>query len=394
MNHLAQTLFWVGLIWLFYVYAGYPLILGVLGLFVRRRSLTGVNECPRVSVLISARNESKDIGWKVRETLSWNYPPEKLELLVASDASEDGTDAIVAGFEDARLRLLRLDERVGKNEALNRLQALATGDLLFFSDANSHIESSCLKQMVRHFADRRVGAVTGTEHTVQSEEVPTVAGSRAFLGYESFLNRLESKLGSVCVCDGSIFCIRRDLFHELDPDLANDLELPVRIGSAGFKILYEPNAISLERATTSWREDFQRRRRICSQGALAVARLRRELAGIRGWQFGSRKVLRWLGLIPVFLMLVGTLLAAAHGDWWLIAAIAEFLFLVLAACGWLAASHGEGSLRLAALPFYFLLAHSAALTGVMDACRRKRFRTWEIPAASRGTTTKQAEAHR
>src|SRR5438034_1117190 len=94
------------------------------------------------------------------------------------------------------------------------------------------------------------------------------AGSNAYLRYESTIDKLESNLGSVLVCDGSLYCLRRELFRELDPDLANDLEHPVRLGAAGAAILYEPQARSLERCSSSSKEEFSRRRRIAAQGAL------------------------------------------------------------------------------------------------------------------------------
>ena len=234
MTQVFEFLFWLSLVWLGYVYLGYPTILWFFGLFKLFHPHTSDSYLPRVSVLISARNERNDIGWKIAETLAWNYPREQLELLVASDASDDGTDEILANVSDPRFQALRLEKRKGKNEALNRLNDLAKGELLFFTDANSHIEPDCLRKMVRHFADPRVGCVTGTECTIrEGEDFVVTSGTRAFLGYESLVNILESRLGSVLVCDGSVFCIRKSLFRTLQPDLANDFELPVHIGSAG-----------------------------------------------------------------------------------------------------------------------------------------------------------------
>ncbi|MGB2618402.1 MAG: glycosyltransferase, partial [Candidatus Acidiferrales bacterium] len=168
-----------------------------------------------------------------------------LELIIASDASEDRTDEILQSFNDSRLKYVRMDSRVGKNEALNRLARLATGDLLLFTDANTHIGKDCLRGMVRYFADPRVGCVTGTEHTQTEEhELAVSSGTRAYLNYELLIDQLESRVGSVIVCDGSLFVVRRALFHQLQPDLANDLELPLSIGYAGHALL--PRGIQSE----------------------------------------------------------------------------------------------------------------------------------------------------
>src|ERR1700687_4976448 len=385
MTRAFEFLFWLGLVWLGYVYLGYPALLWFIGFF--RSFRLGASEAyiPKVSVMISARNEQKDIGWKIAETLSWDYPREQLEVLVASDASEDGTDAILAKVSDPRFRFLRLDERKGKNEALNRLKELAGGELLFFTDANSHIGPACLRRMVSCFADSRVGCVTGSERTTREEQEFVVAsGTRAFLGYESLVNTLESRIGSVLVCDGSIFCIRRDLFSALQPDLANDFELPVRIGSSGCAILFDPFAISYEKATSDAREEFRRKRRICCQGVIGFWRLRHDLSGLRGWQFFSRKLLRWLGAVPLLLsflfsalLVSNPLYASAFG--------LQLVFYGLTLLGWLLAVGKRQGSSASTFPFYFVMVNIAAFAGVLDAILGKRFSVWESPAHSRGS---------
>ena len=379
----AVCLFWSSAAWLGYVWIGYPLVLEALSLTRRFRSVAADDYYPTVSVVIAARNEQKDIGWKLAQTLAWDYPVDRLEVLIGSDASTDGTDEAIRSVRDSRLRFVRNQEQAGKNITLNRLVRLAHGDLLFFTDANTHIGPQCLRTMVRHFADPRVGCVTGMECNVTGPETSTITtGSNTYLEYESVVDTLESKLGSVLVCDGSVYCLRRALFTDLDPDLANDLEHPVRIGGAGAAILYEPQARSLECCTSSALEEFARRRRIAAQGALGMWRLRHELRGFRLWQFLSRKFLRWLTLLPLVIVLVTSfLLRREH----LFAAlfVAQIAFYVMALMGmWQhETSRANGLLR---LPFVFLLAHIAVCLGVLDACRRKRFATWNIAGLSRG----------
>jgi len=383
MTHAFQGIFWLSVCWLGYVYLGYPATLLFLGLFRSFRPVLSDGYLPKVSVLVSARNEQKDIGWKIAETLSWNYPMGQLEMLVASDASEDDTDKILRNVTDTRLRYLRLEERKGKNEALNRLSEIARGDLLFFSDANSHIEPGCLGRVVRHFSDPRVGCVTGSECTIRSsEDHAATAGIRASLGYEGLVNTLESRLGSVLVCDGSIFCVRRSLFHSLQADLANDLELPIQIGAEGYAILFDPSALSFEKASSP-REEFRRKRRICGQGALGGWRLRHRLGGLRGWQFFSRKVLRWLGLIPVTLTFISTV-ALISIPFYAVVFTLQFFLGALALIGWGFATRNREGSGLTGLPFYFMLVNLGALSGVLKAICGERFSVWESPAHSRG----------
>ncbi len=374
------------LAWLCYVYAGYPIFVWLIGTFRRFKPSTAeLGELPKVSVLISARNEAKDIGWKVAETLAWNYPTDKLELLIASDASTDGTDEILREIRDTRLRFIRLEKRSGKNEALNRLNQLATGDLLFFTDANSHVDPACLQRVVEHFRDPRVGCVTGVEHTIQGgPDSPVAAGTGASLKYEGLVNTLESRLGSVLVCDGSIFCMRKKLFATLQPDLANDFELPAHMGAAGYAILYDPAVISSERSTTSPREEFNRKRRICGQGILAAWRLRDKFRGLRAWQLFSRKFLRWMGVIPMLLIFVLNFFLLSSSFFKIMFGL-QILFYCLALAGWWCASQRKTVSSLVSFPFFFTMVHLAAFVGVIEVVfLGRRFSVWESPAASRG----------
>jgi cellulose synthase/poly-beta-1,6-N-acetylglucosamine synthase-like glycosyltransferase len=380
-------LFWIGLGWLFYIHAGYPLVVALLRLVRRVRPVIQDDFLPVVSVLIAARNEERDIGWKVNETLRWDYPPARLEVLVASDASEDGTDEVLRQIDDPRLKFVRVEKRSGKNIALNRVAQLARGDLLFFTDANSRIDAGRLRKIVRHFADGRVGCVTGDADYIKGEGDSAIGkGTRAYWSYEALVKHFESGIGSVLVCVGSVFAMRRSLFTPLQAELANDLELPMRIAHAGYWIQYAPGARSLERATSSARQEFARLRRIVGQGSLAMWRLRKMLTGLRGWQFVSRKALRWLTLVPLAFVLVSSISLISNP---LIHAFVslQLLFYALALVGGILVLLKRSGGPFFSVPFYVLLIGAAGIAGVIDACRGKRFNVWEIATLSRGRVT-------
>jgi cellulose synthase/poly-beta-1,6-N-acetylglucosamine synthase-like glycosyltransferase len=376
-------LFWIGAAWLGYVYLGYPLILAALALIRRVHPVMRDDFLPMVSVLIAAHNEEKDISWKVKETLRWDYPSERLQVLVASDASEDRTDEVVQAIKDPRLVFVRMESRGGKGAALNRLAELARGEVLFFTDANAHIGANCLRQLVRHFADGRVGCVTGMTSSEPQADLVIGSGDRLYLGYETTISDLESRLGSVLVCDGAIFCIRRSLFQPVSPELANDLELPMRIGRAGYWVLHEPAAKVIESDSTSPGEELRRRRRICAQGVLAMWKLRRTLRGMRGWQFVSHKFLRWLTLIPLVLLLVSSVAFRGRHLFAVLLSL-QLLFYLLALSGLLLTLAGRRANRAVSGPLFILLGSAGALAGMVEACLGRRFAVWEIPVLSRG----------
>lgn len=388
MSQLADYPIWMAalaVLWFAYLYAGYPLILGLIALATKRPRFEPAAYTPMVSVLIAARNEESDIGWKIEETLAWNYPPERLEILVGSDASDDRTDEIVSSYGDPRVRLIRMERRGGKGRVLNRLAKLAGGDILFFTDANSHVGCEALRLMTAHFADAKVGCVTGHSYSGIGPDSPVAeTGTAVYWGHELLIKRLESRFGGVLACDGAIFCIRRDLYQDVSPELANDLELPLRIYDAGYKICFEPNARVLEQDTAEPGQEFARRRRICAQGALAMVRLRHTLKGRRTLQFFSHKVLRWLTLVP---MLMALFSSAWMIDRPVFAALfyGQVVFYIAALFGGIQAARSGAVSRWTSIPLYIVVSAVGAFTGVCDAILGRRFDIWQSPSLTRGS---------
>jgi len=377
-------IFTVGVVWLLYVYFGYPALLAILGKLYAIRPSRSTDILPHVSVLLSARNEKEDIGWKLAETLAWDYPAEKLEILVASDASDDGTDEIIRGFDNRGVKPFRMETRVGKNAALNLMEPYASGEILFFTDANANIAPGILRSMVQHFADSRVGCVTGSTCPATDDHNARIGhGAGVYERYETLIFKLESKIGSVLVCDGAIFAIRRELFQPLLPELSDDLELAIRISAAGYWTVFESQAMVLERDTSSAREEFRRRRRMGATGVLGMWKLRRELWGFRGFQFVSHKFLRWLTLVPMLMILMSTAFMFRQP---LMAAllVAQVAFYASALVALSLAILGRRVRRLFAVPFYILLGAAGTLMGMFEPLFGKRYHIWEIAPLSRG----------
>lgn len=378
----AGLIFWLGAAWILYVYLGYPALLALTALILRVRPVMRDGYEPHVSVLLAARNEERDIRWKIDETLRWDYPAHKLEVLVASDASQDDTDNILASIGDPRLHWIRMEARGGKVRALNQLAKIARGEILFFTDANAHIAASCLRRMVRHFGDSRVGCVTG-DSTAIGNQSSIGSGAGAYWSYEKTIKRMESRMGSVLVCDGAIFCIRRELYTPCRPELANDFEMPLNVAHRGYWVLHEPDAQVFEPDTTSVKEEFQRRRRISAQGALGMWLLRHTLRGVRLWEFVSHKLLRWLTLIPM-IMVLGASVKLYPQPFYAVALAAQLLFYGAAAVGLVSALADRPAFRTVSVPFYILLGITGALIGVLEGLAGRKFAVWDIPVLSRG----------
>ena len=181
-----------------------------IGLF-RARPLHRDSITPRVSFVIAARNEEARIAQKLDNTLQQDYPADALEIIVASDCSTDGTDAIVRAY-GGRARLVRARERQGK-EAAQRLAVLeSSGDILVFSDVATALTSDAVSVIVRNFADPTVGCVSSVDRFVNADG--RLSGEGAYVRYEMFLRALESRVNTLVGLSGSFFAARRDVCRQ------------------------------------------------------------------------------------------------------------------------------------------------------------------------------------
>src|SRR5947209_2924754 len=298
MTTMARTIFWTAALLLFYVYAGYPLLLSFIALFRRRKKLEP-GYCPRISVLIAAYNEDAAIEQKIRQTLALEYPVEKIEVLVLSDCSTDRTDEIVSGFGDPRVRLVRMTERRGKTHAQNQGIKHATGEVIIFSDATAIYHSQALMYLACNYQDASVGAVSGRyQYFDPGGQSPTGLGSIAFWNYENFIKKMQSRIRTITGCCGCIYSVRKAAYTELADDVISDLVQPLQAIKKGYRVVFEDRALAYEETTQSTAEEFAMRVRVVTRamrGLLSVSDL------LKPWKFfwpafqlWSHKVLRWM----------------------------------------------------------------------------------------------------
>lgn len=376
-------LFWLLLGLIFYVYAGYPLLLWAI------RSLGGVRRVavgdalPEVTLIISAYNEAGVIAEKILNCLTLDYPRERLQLLVVSDASDDGTDEIVTGFTDQGVELLRMPDRSGKTVGLNVAVARARGEVVIFSDANAMYGKDVVRMMVRNFADPAVGAVVG-ESTYVDPEAESERNEGLYWKYESALKRLESELGSVVGGDGAIYAIRRKNYEPMPADALSDFVNPLQIVRAGYRCVYEPAARSYEKAADTFNKEFRRKVRIVNRAWRATMRLKELLNPFRHGGFAlkliSHKLLRWLMPVLLLVLLVVNLLILGNGWIYVLVLAGQLAFYLLAVGGYLMRN---AALIPAALsvPYYFCLVNVASARGIIDVMRGETYTTWATSRA-------------
>lgn len=380
---MLEIAFWLAAGLAVYVYAGYPVLLWLLRLLGGRRPVKTGDLAPPLTLVISAYNEAEVIRDKLVNSIELDYPADKLEVLVVSDCSSDGTDEIVTAFGDPRVKLLRMAQRGGKTVGLNAAVAAASGEIIVFSDANAMYLKDALRKMVRNFADPQVGAVVG-ESTYADADGGAQQSESLYWKYETGIKRLETQLGSTVGGDGAIYAIRRSLYRDMRPDALSDFVNPMQIVMSGHRCIYEPEARSVEEAGEGFEVEFRRKVRIVNRAWRATWTLPALLNPLRFGLFSlkliSHKLLRWL--MPVFMAmtLIANALILDEGDLyrWLLAM--QCVVYGLAYIGYLARRCSRLP-RAIAVPYYFCLVNVASLKGIVEAYRGQTYTTWATPRA-------------
>lgn len=295
MTVFLAVVVWGALLLTLYVYAGYPLLITIVAALRPRPARRDERHTPALTVMIAAYDEEECIAAKIEGTLALDYPPGKLQVLVAADGSRDRTAEIARGFAGRGVVLCHRPERAGKFAALKRAMPLATGEIVVFSDANNEYDPRALRELAACFADPDVGAVGGAK-TVAAEGGALDASEGLYWRYESFIKQRESLAGSCVAVAGEIFAIRRALFVPLpDGIILDDFMTAMQIARQGRRIVYAPAARSVERVSASAAEEITRRRKIIMGRVQAMLLSPRYLSWRRplvSWQVLSHKFLR------------------------------------------------------------------------------------------------------
>jgi cellulose synthase/poly-beta-1,6-N-acetylglucosamine synthase-like glycosyltransferase len=376
---MAELSFFGALAVIAWVYAGYPVALGLLAT-LRRKPVDKRSVELRVSLVICAYNEERDIRRKLEETLACDYPADRLEVIVASDGSTDRTDDIVREFAP-RVRLLRVEGRGGKTVAQNAAVQAATGDILVFSDVTTVYTPGTIRAMVENFADPRVGCVGGDLHYEKDPHNPSAQGRALFWSYERQLRVWESQVHSIVGVAGCVYAMRRDLYQPLEPGAISDFVQPGKVTERGWRTVLEPKALAFEPVEShTVGEELYRRARVITRGLRGAFRMPVLLNPLKHPWFAtllwSHRVLRWL--VPVFLLvlLAASAALAGRGGFYALALAGQ---LAVYGAGLLAFALERTRVRVpgAFIPLYFCVVNLAPLLALARLARGERQVVWE-----------------
>jgi len=388
MNQGIILGFWILMILVFYTYIGYGILLFILvkikKAFVKEKKLSSDFE-PEVTLVIPAFNEEDYIREKALNSLSLDYPSSKLKILFITDGSTDDTRDILEEIDG--VKVIHRDRRAGKSAAENRAMKFVTTPIVIFCDANTVLNKESIRELVKHYADEKVGAVSGEKRiSMDSQSNISGAGEGLYWKYESFLKKMDSELYTVVGAAGELISFRTSLVEDLEEDtILDDFVQSLRICEKGYRVVYEPKAYAVEMASENVKEELKRKIRIAAGGWQAMSRLAGLLNPFKNFvlsfQYVSHRVLRWsvsaLALPFIFILNV---LIVFGGDipsvLYQMLLVAQVVFYALALFGWYVETKNM-RIKILFVPYYFTMMNYAVFAGFFRWVSGNQRATWE-----------------
>lgn len=378
MNRRAErALFWAALGTVVHTYIGFP-ALAYLRARLRPRPYRAGRVEPTVSILVAVHNERALISSKLANLRSPDYPQRKLQVIVASDGSDDETVALARQSGDG-VTVLDLP-REGKAAALNAAVQHATGEILVFTDANSRFDADALRKLTRPFADPEIGGVAGNQVYDQAAGDDAAGGERRYWDFDRRLKVWESSAGNAIAATGAIYAIRATHFRPIPPDVNDDFYLSAGVVEQGARLVFVADAIAREPVASSLADEFQRKVRVLTRAMRTEIALRRLLDprrfGFYSVQLFSHKVLRHFLFVPLAVLAIVTPRLAQSGWFYRVAAAGQMIGTAMALVGLLAPNSKLGAARIASLPAFLVAANAASAVAAWNLVRGHRIGTW------------------
>lgn len=387
---ILKILFWALLLIVFYTYLGYGILLYIIirikRLFTgkpREAALPSDEDLPTMTLMICAYNEEDVVAEKMENTRAIDYPKDKFRIMWVTDGSNDRTNELLADYSD--VDVVYSPERRGKTAALKHgLQELKTR-YVAFTDANTMINTTALREIARLFQDPSVGCVSGEKRVAAKKEGEMAAeGEGLYWKYESTLKKWDSELYSAMGAAGELYAIDPTLVREVpDEALLDDFMMSMYIVDQGKRIAYTPNAYAQEYGSANIFEESKRKRRIAAGGLQSIWWLRHMLNPFRQplvtFQYVSHRVLRW-SITPValvILLILNIILTIFRaGICYDILMVLQILFYLMAFCGWLSNKHGHKN-KLLYTAYYFIFMNINVFRGMVYLKNHKTSGAWE-----------------
>jgi cellulose synthase/poly-beta-1,6-N-acetylglucosamine synthase-like glycosyltransferase len=375
---VAEVLFWLSLFGIGFAYFGYGMLLWLLSRFRSRPRLKDESHLPTATLIIAAYNEEDAIEQKLRNVFDLDYPRDKLDVIVGSDASSDGTDEIVRQWPGERLQLLRVEGRLGKTAVQNACAQRARGEILVFTDATTVLDRASLRKMLVNFADPAVGCVGARLIYRNINQSQVGKGGTRYWEYETQIKVWESQVNSLIGVSGCYYAVRAEIYEPIAPDLISDFAIALDTVRKGCRAQFEPLALCYEDTLAEGATEISMRIRVAVRTYYALWARRALLNPFRygffSFQLWSHKILRYL-VGPMALVALASNLLLVDGGPYLAILAGQLTFYAAASVGFL--DHkAKGRRGLMALPYYLIVVNYAAMVALARFLRGQSVIVW------------------
>lgn len=337
-----------------------------------------------VTIIIPAYNEMEILEKKLQNTMRIDYPPGKLAIIFITDGSTDDSQSVINQYPS--VLLLHQDKRKGKMAAVNRAMQYVKTPVVIFSDANTDLNTQCIRKMISHYTDPQVGGVAGEKKIISDGKRSAVGDAEGlYWKYESFMKKQDAAFHTVVGAAGELFSIRTSLFTHLNDDIIlDDFVISMKVCLQGYKIAYEPGAYAAELPSASVAEEEKRKVRISAGAYQCIGYVKDALNIFRhsllAFQYISRRLLRWVVCPAMLLILLisNIIIVVQAGTYSLYGFFlwAQLSFYVLALAGWWLIQSGKRP-GIFTIPFYFLFMNYCLVRGFLKFLKGKQTVLWE-----------------
>jgi cellulose synthase/poly-beta-1,6-N-acetylglucosamine synthase-like glycosyltransferase len=382
---MLETIFWICIFIVFYSYVGYGIVIYIL-VNIKNKFTTNVKYDlqfePEVTLVVPCFNEADYIEDKIKNSLLLDYPQNKLKLIFISDGSSDDTHERIKKYPT--IVALHENERSGKAVAMNRAMKFVTTPIVAFCDANTILNKEAIRELVKHYKDPHVGAVTGEKRIISTnKEGASTAGEGIYWKYESLLKKLDSDFYSVVGAAGELMSYRTVLYKELPLDtLLDDLMQSMQIALNGYRVIYEKNAWAAETASANVKEELKRKIRISAGAWQSMLRLGKAFNPFHNFKlffaFISHRVLRWT-LAPfslLILIIINILLLKSGNIIYTTFFFMQIAFYALALLGWYL-ENKKIKVKVLFVPYYFFIMNLCVFLGLFRFLKGNQSVSWE-----------------
>jgi cellulose synthase/poly-beta-1,6-N-acetylglucosamine synthase-like glycosyltransferase len=366
----------------FYAYIGYPIILKALALGRSGKPTPqSPGELPIISITVPAYNEEAQIASTLDSVLALDYPRDRRQILVVSDASSDRTDDIVRSYADRGVELIRMPKRMGKTGAEHVASAQLRGEIIVNTDASIRIAPDALKKLILHFSDPTVGLASGRDVSVSRIDAESNRGEAGYVGYEMGIRDLETAIGGIVGASGCFYAIRAELHRlPLPESLSRDFAAALNVSENGYRAVSVRDAVCFVPRSASLKREYKRKVRTITRGMETLFFKRALLNPLRNplfaWKLFSHKVCRWLFPWTAVAGFLGLIMLATRYPQLAVAAALALLLVGISVAAWALSDRFRlpAPLQLAA---FTLFANLAVLHASLRALHGDQDATWE-----------------